>query len=439
MPSLPDTLKFHLERLLLRGAHYRLGLMALAILAVSLCGGAALVALGEGSLPESAWWAFLRLTDPGYLGDDEGVARRIVSTMITVAGYVLFMGALIAILTEWLHSTVRRLQRGETPITLRDHLLVLGMTERTPVVVEELLASHGRVHRFLALRGARKLTIVVLVDHLDEDVRAHLAEELGRFWDDRKIVLRSGTPLVAEHLDRVAFADAAAILIPGSGQGRSAADHDAITVKTVLAIANHPALRAAPMPPRLVAEVADTELARVVDTIYPGRLEVIPGDAVVSQLLAQNLRHRGLSWIIVELLALHRGRNLIFPSWDEMVGRPFGEIAGRVRGGVPMGFVRQIDGMWAPFLNPDRALALADGDRLVCVADRFEDLRLDAVGTPWVTDGRDAPPPAADPVDGHARRVLLLGWNRRIPALLHERGVAPRTPHEARGPTTAAR
>ena len=66
-----------------------------------------------------SWWAFLRLTDPGYLGDDEGNWRRVVSTWLTVSGYVLFMGTLIAILTQWLNRTMRALEQGLTPITVR--------------------------------------------------------------------------------------------------------------------------------------------------------------------------------------------------------------------------------------------------------------------------------------------------------------------------------
>jgi hypothetical protein len=32
------------------------------------------------------WWSFLRLSDPGYLGDDEGVVSVTISTVVTVQG-----------------------------------------------------------------------------------------------------------------------------------------------------------------------------------------------------------------------------------------------------------------------------------------------------------------------------------------------------------------
>ena len=55
---------------------------------------------GHDDLPAAIWWAFLRLTDPGYLGEDHGVIPRTVSTVLTLAGYVVFLGALVAIMTK---------------------------------------------------------------------------------------------------------------------------------------------------------------------------------------------------------------------------------------------------------------------------------------------------------------------------------------------------
>ena len=78
----------------MRGAQYRLLVVAALIGVISVIGGALamLVAGAFESFGEALWWAFLRLTDPGYLGDDEGTWIRTVSTALTVAGYVVFLG-----------------------------------------------------------------------------------------------------------------------------------------------------------------------------------------------------------------------------------------------------------------------------------------------------------------------------------------------------------
>jgi hypothetical protein len=82
MPLRPSQrLQYLVERLLVRGAHYRL-LFAAAIVGLVSVGAGTLVMRVDGGFDEwsdAVWWAFLRLTDPGYLGDDVGVARRVIS------------------------------------------------------------------------------------------------------------------------------------------------------------------------------------------------------------------------------------------------------------------------------------------------------------------------------------------------------------------------
>jgi hypothetical protein len=143
LQRLRDRLRFGLELLVLRGLRYRLLLAAAIVLAVALVAGALVAAFDTGfsDVGEAVWWSFLRLTDPGYLGDDEGMARRAISTVVTVLGNVLFLGLLIAILTQWLSETIGKLESGVTPVAASDHVIVLGWTHRTPTIVSELLRT----------------------------------------------------------------------------------------------------------------------------------------------------------------------------------------------------------------------------------------------------------------------------------------------------------
>ena len=146
-----DRVKYLVERQFVKGALFQLLVVAIFIGLISLVGGL-LVWPGENSfssLGDAIWWAFLRLTDPGYLGDDEGGRRRLVSTILTVSGYVVLMGTLVAILTRSLIARMTDLERGLTPVTLRHHVVVLGWTSRTVPILQELTASTGRGKRFV--------------------------------------------------------------------------------------------------------------------------------------------------------------------------------------------------------------------------------------------------------------------------------------------------
>lgn len=302
-----NRFKFLVERMLLRGAHYRLMLIAALIGLVAAIGGVMVLEVegvesGFSGVDEAVWWAFLRLTDPGYLGDDVGLVRRVVSTAITVLGYVLFMGALIAIMSQWLTQTMRRLESGLTPIAQSDHVLVLGWTNRTASIVEELLSSsEERLHRFLERHGARRLNIAILAEDVSAELVQELRDHLGPLWDGRRIIFRTGTPLDLDHLRRVDFANAAAIILPGSDYG-GAMTTDTRTIKTMLSISQHVTKEGKQKYPLLVAEIFDARKVMVGVRAYNGPVEVISSDLFISRLIAQTLRHPGLSKIFNELL-----------------------------------------------------------------------------------------------------------------------------------------
>ena len=60
------------KRQLVKGAHFQLLLVGALIGLISIIGGILVMAIGAptATFGESVWWVFLRLSDPGYLGDE---------------------------------------------------------------------------------------------------------------------------------------------------------------------------------------------------------------------------------------------------------------------------------------------------------------------------------------------------------------------------------
>ena len=196
-----------------------------------------LFAPGEAGISDAIWWAFLWLTDPGYLGDDEGLAARTISTTVTVLGYVLFMGLLIAIMTQWLNQWIARLETRVTPAAESHHILMLGWTHLTPAIANVLLETEGHLERFLARQSRKELTIVILVNEITPEMRQELREQLGTRWNNRQILLRAGSPQRIDHLQRVAYEEAAVIILPGADfTSDRPGVVDAETIKTLLSI-----------------------------------------------------------------------------------------------------------------------------------------------------------------------------------------------------------
>ncbi len=417
--SLLDTLRLSFDRLLLRGLHYRLIFAAATVVLVAVVGGFLMWLLDPSfdELTESVWWAFLRLTDPGYLGDDEGVAGRTISTVITVLGFLLFLGLLIAILTQWMNEVIGKIEAGVRPLRLRHHVLILGHTHRTPNIVIELLKTQERVTRFLEKHQARQLRIVMLDEDVNRELTDEYKERLGPLWDDRTVMLRSGSPLKFEHLEKVSFEEAAAIILPGEDfSNRSPGVADADTLKTLLAISRHAASHDDSLP-LAVAALYDENRSGVARRAYGGEAEILTSDRVICRFIAQSVRQVGMWTVISQLLTINEGNALYLGRLPAGERRKFGEISAYYASAIPIGYIPR--GTGAPTLNPDPSVEVTADDLLVFIAPGYADcaspdLDVQAESGP-VSQSAGYESRVAGP-----SRILVLGWSRKVPQLLRE-------------------
>src|SRR5690554_3614911 len=356
-----DRIKFVVERQLVKGAGFQLLVVGGFIGLISLIGGLLVVLPPAGEFKDAGsaiWWAFLRLTDPGYLGDDVGTWHRIVSTLLTISGYVVFMGTLVAILTRWLIAKMEDLERGLTPVTLKNHVVVLGWTAQTPPLVAELFGSSGRMQRFLEKHDTQKLRLVVLAEEASGEQLHELINEPGVGRRAREVILRSGSAIQPEALHRVACLDAAA---------------------------------------------------------------VVAGDATISRLMVQNVLHPGLSEVYNELLTSGAGNEIFVRGGETAEGLTLGELARQRPYAIVLGLLRPTAGGWAVNMPAPADTVIGHQDRLVILARDYDHTGPDPKAETLVAIAREVAP---EPVSHQAglHRVLILGWNRRVPSLVAEFG-----------------
>ncbi len=413
--------QFLLERWVQRGVVAQLILMTDLVAVVAVLGGIAAWALTADfdSVPTAIWWAFLRLTDPGYLGDDEGVTLRVVSTAVTVLGYVLFMGSLIAIMTQWLARTIRNLESGLTPIAMQNHFVILGWTNRTSEIIKKLLTAGGRLERFFAQRnGSEKLRIVILAEHVDAERRLQLRDDLGADWKENQIFLRSGSSLQREHLARLDLTRAAVVIIPGADFELGGSElNDTRVVKTLLNVDALFADSPGDNVPCVVAELFDPRKVSVARNSIHTRSEIIAGDRLVSRLLSQSLRHSGVGTVLLSLLTHREGNGLYLRSFDELAGKSTRDLIDVFPEAVVLGVV---SGHETPtvHLDPKSDVILAQGDRLILLSERYSKCEPSGNSTAHV------PPPVTRQLPPQPmlerRRILVLGWSYKIATLLTE-------------------
>jgi len=416
---------FRLEQTVIRGAVARFAIIVTLVVLISIVGGLLARALAPGfeSAADAIWWAFLRLTDPGYLGDDQGVAKATISTAVTILGYVLFMGALIAILVQWLGETMDRLEQGLTPVALDAHFVLLGWTSRTLTILEEILVSQGRVERFLRQRGARRLRVALLAERADASLGQHIERQLGAHWSARQIILRSGSPLRLDGLERVDFAHAGAILIPAADTTASSTlDADTRTVKALMTMGAALAETPPEQPPLVVAELQEMRHAGTLRALYPGPMEIVAGDEVISRLIVQNVRHPGLSHVYAEFVSDVSRSQIYVREGPELAGISVRQLTHAFPEGVLLGVVRPRGDDFQALLNPPGDLRLQTNDRIAVLASGYANAAPpETIGAAPELQERPAPASRARA----RRRVLVMGWNHRVPALLAEFAAYP--------------
>ncbi|MFP3977163.1 CASTOR/POLLUX-related putative ion channel [Marinobacter sp. KMM 10035] len=417
-----DRVKFIVERQLVKGAGFQLLVVGIFIGLISLIGGLLVVPQGgDFDDPGSAvWWAFLRLTDPGYLGDDVGTWQRFVSTLLTISGYVVFMGTLVAILTRWLIAKMAELERGLTPVTLKAHVVVLGWTSQTLPLLSELLGSSGRMRRFLEKHDTQKLNLVVLSEEASAEQVHELRNEPGIGRRARQVILRSGSAIQPDALHRVACLDAAAVIVPSAVyEAGSLITSDVETVKALLSIAAQARQYQAPLP-FVVAEIQDVRKLPVVERAYPGPIEVVAGNATISRLMVQNVMHPGLSEIYNELLTAGEGNEIYVRGGETVAGLSLGELAAERPNVIILGLLRSSEQGWDIRLAAPSDTRIEAEDRVVMMARDYSetDANPKAQALPRINRGEAKRSVRGEGLEGH--RVLLLGWNRRVPSLMAE-------------------
>ena len=417
---LVNFLKFKVERFLIRGPLYQFIFIACVIVLVSLASGFLLTEMDHASknILENSWWAFLRLSDTGYLGDDQGYAKRVLSTVLTVMGAALFLGAFVAIMTQWLNKTMRQLGEGLTPISMKGHIAILGYTNRTPSIAYEIFSSGRRLKKFLRTVDRFQPHLVILDDDITyertQDFRIHMKSH----WNRHLVTFRGGNPVRQDELERVDPSHAAAIIIPAatfSGDKREIIDTR--TIKTLLSIKNLLSDDDEDEDPRVVVEILDAMKVTLAETAYGPNAYVVSSETMICRLLAQNIVHPGLSDIYAELLRNSSGNGLFIKRMPDLVGLSWEKISHSIECGIAIGILNRSKSATCK-LCPPATYVVTENDSIVFIAPSYDDIIAER-SSPLSTGHRIHPIESVE-ANHPVKKILIMGWSYKIPRLLAE-------------------
>lgn len=416
LKELSNFFVFKVERFLIKGAWFQLLSVAVTIFLISVCFGIAAFYYTNDfmHLHNAIWWAFLRLTDPGYLGDDQGYKLRTLSTILTVLGYVLFMGSLVAIMAQGLNRFMSRLEAGLTPIREKNHIVILGLTRRTPLILRELLVSKDRVLRFLKRFKKSNLKIVILSENINSKVLHELKAEVGPLWDETKVILRSGNPLEVEHLNRVDFMRSASIIYPSSDLKEERAYFDANAFKFIQ-ICNTQKNENLKKSPLIVTEMINDDRLKLVPEVSRNKVQALPLSTIISRLIVQNIKYEFLSFVYNDLLTHGQGNEVYIRPSQDLAGKEVKDIRLNFSNAVFIGLIQNSE----VILNPSLNTVIQEQDKCIFIAQKYDDgfeYGLNGV----IEHGFELTKKLTKTKSLNFKKILIFGWSDKVHNILEE-------------------
>ncbi len=345
---------------------------------------------------EAFWLSLMHYLDAGTMGADVGWWFRIAMFIVTLTG-VFIISTLIGILTSGIENRIEELRKGRSRVIEEGHTVILGWSEQVFIIINELV---------LANENQGDSCIVVMSDlekvDMEDDIR-HKVHDL----QNTRVVCRHGSPMDITDLRIVNLNTAKSIIVVSP----MSENPDSEVIKTIMAIVNHPDRRDEPY--HIVAEIGEPDHVEAAMVVGGNEVEwVLVGD-FVSRVIAQTCRQSGLSVVITDLLDFE-GDEIYFTRHPDLVGKSFGDAITCFQDNAVMGIKPSNS---RAILNPPMGQILTEGDDLIIIAEDDDKINYSPVDQSTIKQGLivNYQPPPQKP-----EKMLLLGWNSRCPAIIHE-------------------
>lgn len=416
-----ERLQYHVDNLFARGASAQFGLLMFATVLVTVIGmSAALFGLfgqenkgvssinhDSSTLWDSFWWSAKHIFDSGQVIGMYGSTLPVLLTSLfmSLASMVIF-GLLISFISGMLSQRIEQLKSGSSTVKEHGHVLILGWNSKVIPMIQEL--ALGKPHMKVVIFAP------LTVDAMREQLRA------GGFLQSKiKVILRSGTPNNIGELKRVAFDKAYSIvcLAPDSEDGKIA-QNDIEVIKTLMLI-NSFTDWAGGVRPKIVGEITQNQNVHIANVASGHRSPIVSSGAIVSRLVVQSSRQRGIATVYSEMFS-YSGSEIYIRPFPQCTGLTFGDILCAFSNAIPLGVsVARKDERgimrYLPTLNPPKDHKISKDEWLILLA---------ADGS-TICDPAHKIPPVVHLGTGRYTRttlenVLIIGWNSSIYGTLRE-------------------
>ncbi len=359
------------------------------VLAVIIAGLIILLGFNEDSEPLAVLWDSIASLVNAWVpfSGDGGPGYIILMAVSAIAG-VLFTSVLIGIVTSSIEEKIIELKRGNSQVLESGHTVILGFYPGEYTLLRQLV-----------LAAAGKDACVVVADDMErEEMEQNIAENV-ECPKNFRIVCRSADITDPAALERCALSSCKTVIVHPTDDTR--------TIKTLLAVS---ALKrgCGEADFRILSLLSGSEFVFPASLAKQYRITALREHDTLAKMIAHSCTQMGLSETFRELFNFD-GSEWYTISLPEAEGLPFGDLAVRLDGAVPVGLYAS----GHMRLNPGADTVIQAGDRLLVFAEDRSSIRL----TDKRADDAHSVGSAAAEADTTA---LVLGHNASLPIILRE-------------------
>jgi len=290
---------------------------------------------------ESAWISWGLFFDPGTqtgIPANDKASVKFVAMLFSILGFIYNL-SLLGLIVDFIRSTLQRWRLRHGRIVQNNHTLILGLSERTVLLLHELLQAYAGKDDTVAgpygrgsccsccscckRRCRKRRAVVILADRNELEIEQVVTSHLNEYKiSSQDIYFREGDPTDWRELQKVSTGSADDIIVVGSGSGTPQAS-DQEVLRTILALAALP--EDDRVSGEVFAEMRISENIHVVNTVLPTAQGIVARVAV-NRMFCLMAIDPDVGRCIEDLVSFRSGAQLFnIPCPVEFEGRLFEE------------------------------------------------------------------------------------------------------------------
>ena len=335
----------------------------------------------------------------------------IINIIAAVIG-LLFLGALIGMISSIIESKISDLKRGKSVVIESNHSVFLGWSNKLRTAIIELSESN---------RSMTHSSIVILAAKDKVFMEEELIPEIPH-WSKTDVICRSGDPSYDLDLQMVSACTARSIVLLSTEDVNS----DSIVLKRALALQKDKTITCP-----IIAEVHSAENADAIKLL--DKFTVIQPKNFIMRVIAQTIKEPGLSKLYYELLSFKGKEIYIWPPTNDsndssnksnfaknFVGKTFKEIVFNFSSSSVIGIAsnEEKDKKEIKIL-PDFSTIIKDNDQLILISEDDSTIgKMKEFYKPLISNQQIQSTVIKEPkVKKH---VTIIGWNSWAHILIEE-------------------